>query len=263
MATIDATARVADGARIGDGVEVGPYCLVGPDVELKNGVRLIAHVNVTGATTIGEATVVYPFVTLDTPPQSVHYHGEPNKLVIGARCELREKVTMNIGTVAGGGVTRVGDRCIFMAASHVGHDCEVSDDVILAEHVALGGHASVGSSTFFGANSAVHQFVRVGEGVMVGGVSGVADDVIPFGFARGQHATLDGLNFVGLRGRGVSREELHQLRRAFRSLFLGDGEFGNRIERVASTFADDPLVQKIVAFVRAGGKRALMHPRRK
>ena len=174
MATIDATARVADAARIGDGVEVGPYCLVGPDVELKDGVRLIAHVNVTGATTIGEATVAYPFVSLGTPPQSVHYHGEPNKLVIGARCELREKVTMNIGTVAGGGVTRVGDRCIFMAASHVGHDCEVSDDVILAEHVALGGHASVGSSTFFGANSAVHQFVRVGEGVMVHGVSGVA-----------------------------------------------------------------------------------------
>jgi len=263
MVTIDATARVADTARLGDGVEIGPHCLVGPEVELKDGVRLIAHVSVTGATTIGEATLVYPFASLGTPPQSVHYRGEPNKLIIGARCELRELVTMNIGTTAGGGITRVGDRCRLMTGAHVGHDCDVGDNVTLAENVALGGHASVGSETFFGSNSAVHQFVRVGEGVMVGGVSGVADDVIPFGFARGQHATLDGLNFIGLRGRGVSREELHQLRRAFRSLFFGDGEFGNRIERVASTFADDPLVQKIVAFVRAGGKRALMHPRRR
>jgi UDP-N-acetylglucosamine acyltransferase len=193
----------------------------------------------------------------------VHYRGEPTKLVIGARCELREMVTINIGTAAGGGVTRVGDRCFLMAGSHVGHDCDVGDDVTLAENVALGGHVSVGSDTFFGANSAVHQFVRVGEGVTVGGVSGVASDVIPFGFACGQHATLDGFNVVGLRRRGVSRGELHQLRRAFRSLFLGDGVFGDRIERVASKFADDPLVQKIVAFIRAGGKRPLMHPRRR
>jgi UDP-N-acetylglucosamine acyltransferase len=262
MATIDATARVADGARIGDGVEIGPYCLVGHYVQLKDGVRLIAHVNVTGATTIGEATVVYPFASLGTPPQSVHYRGEPTKLVIGARCELGEMVTINIGTAAGGGVTRVGDRCFLMVASHVGHDCDVGDDVTLAENVALGGHVSVGSNSFLRGNSAVHQFVRVGDSVMVGSVSGVATDVIPFGFANGQHATLEGLNIVGLRSSGVSRGELHQLRRAFRSLFLGDGVFGDRIERVASTFAGDPLVQKIVAFVRAGHKRPLMHPRR-
>jgi UDP-N-acetylglucosamine acyltransferase len=150
-----------------------------------------------------------------------------------------------------------------MTASHVGHDCDVGDDVTLAENVALGGHVSVGSKTFFGGNSAVHQFVRVGESVMVGGVSGVANDVIPFGFASGQHATLEGLNVVGLRSSGISRRELHQLRRAFRSLFLGDGVLGDRIERVASEFADDPLVQKIVAFVRAGDKRPLMLPRRR
>ena len=152
MATIDATARVADGARIGDGVEIGPCCLVGPDVELKDGVRLIAHVNITGVTTIGESTVIYPFTSLGTPPQSVHYRGEPTKLVIGARCELGEMVTINIGTAAGGGVTRVGDRCFLMVASHVGHDCDVGDDVTLAENVALGGHASVGTETFFGSN---------------------------------------------------------------------------------------------------------------
>jgi UDP-N-acetylglucosamine acyltransferase len=262
MAT-DASARVADGALVGDGVDIGPYCLVGPDVELKDGVRLIAHVNVTGATRIGEATVVYPFASLGTPPQSVKYRGEPTKLVIGARCELREMVTINIGTAAGGGVTRVGDRCFLMAASHVGHDCNVGDDVTLAQNVALGGHVSIGSNTFLGGNSAVHQFVRVGEGVMVAGVSGVATDVIPFGFANGQYAMLHGLNVVGLRRRGVSREELHQLRRAFRSLFLGAGVFGDRVQRVANEFADEPLVQKIVAFVHAAGKRPLMRPPRK
>src|ERR1700733_10222259 len=145
---IDPTARVADGARIGADVEIGPYCLVGPQVELRSGVRLLSHVNITGVTTIGENTVVYPFSSLGTPPQSVHYHGGATRLVIGARCELRESVTMNTGTEAGGGVTRVGDRCLLMVGSHVGHDCDVADDVTLANNVVLGGHVSVGQHTF-------------------------------------------------------------------------------------------------------------------
>ena len=260
MAAIDASARVADGARIGDGVEIGPYCLVGPQVELKDGVRLVAHVNVTGATTIGDGTVVYPFASLGTPPQSVHYRGEPTKLAIGPRCEIREGVTMNIGTVGGGGVTRVGARGFFMISSHVGHDSDVGDDVTFANNAVLGGHVSIGNNVFLGGNSAVHQFVRIGEGVMVGGLSGVAANVVPFGFAKGQIATLDGLNVVGLRRRGISRAELHRLRQAFRALFLGEGVFVERIAKAAIEFADDPLVQKVIAFIRAGGKRPLMHP---
>jgi UDP-N-acetylglucosamine acyltransferase len=262
MAAIDGTARVAAGARLGDGVEIGPYCLVGPHVELKDGVRLLAHVNVAGATTIGEGTIVYPFASLGTPPQSVHYRGEPTELVIGARCELREGVTINIGTAAGGGVTRVGDRCFLMVGSHVGHDCNVGDDVTFANNAVLGGHVTVGSNTFLGGNSAVHQFARVGEGAMVGGLSGISTDLIPFGFGKGQIAELAGLNVVGLRRRGAARADLLRLRRAYRALFLGEGVFVDRLERVASEFADDELVQKIVAFVRAGGKRPLMHPAR-
>src|SRR6476660_3556677 len=156
---IDATARVADGARIGDGVEIGPYWVVGPDVELKDGVHLIGQVNVTGVTTVGEGTVVYPFASLGTAPQSVHYRGEPTQLVIGARCEVREGVTMNIGTKAGGGITRVGERCIFMVGSHVAHDCNVGDDVTFANNAVLGGHVGVGSGsgTFIGGNAAIHQ----------------------------------------------------------------------------------------------------------
>jgi UDP-N-acetylglucosamine acyltransferase len=260
---IDPTARVADGARIGDGVEIGPYCLVGPQVELQRGVRLLAHVNLTGVTTIGEATVVYPFCSLGTPPQSVHYRGGATRLVIGARCELRESVTMNTGTEAGGGITRVGDRCWFMVGSHVGHDCQVGNDVMLANNAVLGGHVTVGDHTFLGGHVAIHQFVRIGEGVMMAGMSAARDDIIPFGFALGQTGALVGLNVVGLRRRGATRAELHRLRRAYRSLFFTDGRIADRVEAVASEFADDPMVGKIVAFIRDGGKRPLMRPRGK
>ncbi len=258
---IDPTARVADGARIGEGVEIGPYCLVGPQVELSSGVRLIAHVNVTGATTIGEGTVVYPFSSLGTPPQSVHYRGGPTKLIVGARCELRESVTMNIGTEDGGGVTRLGDRCFIMVGAHVGHDCQVGNDVNLANNVVLGGHVSVGDSTFLGGHVAIHQYVRIGEGVMMAGMSAARDDIIPFGFALGQTGALVGLNVVGLRRRGATRAEMHKVRSAYRSLFFVEGRIADRVDAVEREFAGDPLVGKMIAFIRAGGKRPLMRPR--
>jgi UDP-N-acetylglucosamine acyltransferase len=260
---IDPTARVADGARIGADVEIGPYCLVGPQVELKAGVRLLSHVNVTGVTTIGEGTVVYPFSSLGTPPQSVHYRGGATRLVIGARCELREGVTMNTGTEAGGGVTTVGDRCFLMVGSHVGHDCHVADNVTFANNVVLGGHVSVGENTFLGGHVAIHQFVRIGEGVMMAGMSAARDDIIPFGFALGQTGALVGLNIVGLRRRGATRAEMHRLRSAYRSLFFTEGRIADRIDAVANEFADDPLVGKIIAFIRAEHKRPLMRPRSK
>jgi UDP-N-acetylglucosamine acyltransferase len=258
---IDPTARVAVGARIGESVEIGPYCLVGPQVELQRGVRLIAHVNVTGVTSIGDETIVYPFSSLGTPPQSVHYRGGATRLVIGARCELRESVTMNTGTEGGGGVTRVGDRCSFMVGCHIGHDCQVGDDVTFANKVVLGGHVSVADYTFLGGHVAIHQFVRIGEGAMMAGMSAARDDIIPFGFALGQTGALVGLNIVGLRRRGITRAQMQHLRRAYQSLFFVEGRLVDRIEEVARDFADDPLVGKIVAFVRAGGKRRLMRPR--
>ncbi len=258
---IDPTARVADGARIGDGVEIGPYCIIGPQVELQRGVRLLSHVNVTGATTIGAETVVYPFASLGTPPQSVHYKGGPTQLVIGASCELREGVTMNTGTEAGGGITSVGDRCSFMVGSHVGHDCHVGNSVTLANNTVLGGHVEVGDFTFLGGHVAIHQFVRIGEGVMMAGMSAARDDIIPFGFALGQTGALVGLNIVGLRRRGATKAEMHRIRRAYRSLFFVEGRLADRIEAVAQEFAGDPIVGKMIAFIRAGGKRPLMRPR--
>ena len=258
---IDPTARVADGARIGEGVEIGPYCLVGPQVQLGAGVRLLGHINITGVTSIGDGTVVYPFASLGTPPQSVHYRGGPTRLIIGAHCEVREGVTMNTGTEDGGGITRVGEHCTFMAGAHVGHDCTVGNDVTFANNAVLGGHVSVGNHTFLGGHTAVHQFVRVGEGVMIGGMSAARDDIIPFGFAFGQVANLVGLNTIGLRRRGATRAELHVLRKAYRGLFFAEGLFAERVDAVAKGFTGDPLVEKIVAFIRGGGKRPLMHPR--
>ena len=258
---IDPTARVAAGARIGDNVEIGPYCIVGPQVEIQSGARLLAHVHVTGVTTIGEGTVVYPFASLGTPPQSVHYRGGATRLVIGARCELRESVTMNTGTEDGGGVTYVGERCFFMVGSHVGHDCHVGNDVTLANNAVLGGHVRIGDYAFLGGHVAIHQFVRIGEGVMMAGMSATRADIIPFGFAFGQDAALVGLNIVGLRRRGATRTEMHRLRRAYRSLFFVRGRLADRIDVVEREFADDALVGKIVGFIRAGGKRPLMRPR--
>jgi len=256
---IDPTARVADGARIGDGVEIGPYCVIGPDVALGAGVRLVSHVSVTGVTSLGEGTVVYPFASLGTPPQSVHYRGGPTRLVIGPRCEVREHVTINTGTEAGGGITRVGERCFLMVACHIAHDCQIGNAVTFANNVTLGGHVSIGDNAFLGGLAAVHQFGRVGEGVMVGGLSPVRADIIPFGMARGEH--LVGLNVVGLRRRGLKRADIHRLRAAYRALFSGEGVFADRLEAVAGEFADDASVMKIIAFIRAGAKRALMHPR--
>jgi UDP-N-acetylglucosamine acyltransferase len=260
---VDPTARVADGARLGEGVEIGPYCTIGPQVELKNSVRLLSHVCVTGVTTVGDGTVIYPFSSLGTPPQSVHYRGGPTQLVIGAGCELREHVTMNTGTEAGGGITRIGDRCLFMVGSHVGHDCEVGNNVTFANNAVLGGHVTVGDFTFLGGHVAIHQFVRIGEGVMMAGMSAARDDIIPFGFALGQTGALVGLNIVGLRRRGATKEQMHRLRRAYRSLFFVEGRVADRIDAVAAEFGDDPLVGKVIAFVRSGAKRPLMRPRDK
>jgi UDP-N-acetylglucosamine acyltransferase len=260
-ARIDPTARVADGARLGAGVEVGPYCVIGPGAVLGDGCRLLAHVHVAGLTTIGSRAVVYPFVSLGTPPQSVHYKGEPTRLTIGADCVLRENVTMNTGTVGGGGETRVGDRGMFMVGSHVGHDCVVGNDVIFANCATLGGHCSVGDHVFFGGLSAAHQFVRIGDQAIVGGMTGIEFDVIPFGAVLGARAELAGLNIVGLKRRKFSREAIHSLRRAYRTLFFGSGPLAERVDRTAEEYAADSNVQKIVSFIRAGGKRPLTLPR--
>jgi UDP-N-acetylglucosamine acyltransferase len=243
---------------IGQGVSIGPYCVIRPNVVLGDGCRLVAHVHLDGHTSIGARTVVYPFASLGSPPQVLPSRGEATGLVVGDDCDIREGVTMSTGTLQGGGVTRVGDRCFFMAGAHVAHDCQVGNDVTFANNAVLAGHVTVGDHVFVAGQAAVHQFVRIGEGAMIGGMSGIGGDVIPFGFVFGTRAKLVGLNVVGMKRRGQSRENMHRLRRAYRSLFLGVGEFRVRLEMVATEFAGDPLVGKMVAFIRAGGSRPLL-----
>lgn len=258
MSAIDPTARIMPGAVIGADVSIGPYCVIGPNVAIGDNCRLLSHVNITGHTTIGTRTSIYPFASLGTPPQSVKYRGGPTRLVVGAECDIREGVTMNIGTEDDRGVTQVGDHCFFMVGSHVGHDCLIGNNVTMANNVVLGGHVTVEDHVIFGGHSAVHQFVRIGESAMIAGVTGIGADVIPFGFAIGQRGYLDGLNVVGMRRRGYSRADIHGLRQAYRALFMVRGHFKERVDAVARAFGEDPLVARVIAFIRAGNSRPLM-----
>jgi UDP-N-acetylglucosamine acyltransferase len=260
MPTIDPTARIEDGAVIGEGTSVGPYCTVGPHVVIGADCKLVAHVHVTAQTTIGDGCTIYPFVSLGTPPQSLSYRGELTKLEIGQGCTIREQVTMNAGTVAGGGITRVGDRGYFMNCSHVGHDCRVGNDVIFATSATLGGHSEIGDFVFIGGLSAVHQFTRVGAQVMIGALSGVRSDVIPFTLVSGQFAALVGLNVVGLKRRKFSRERLALLRSFYQKLFHGPGVFADRLNEVRHLAGSDPAIAEILTFIDAGKNRELCQP---
>jgi UDP-N-acetylglucosamine acyltransferase len=252
MSAIDPMARVAPGARIGDGASIGPYCIVGPDVAVGEGCRLIAHVHVTGHTTIGARTVVYPFASLGTPPQSVKYRGGPTRLAIGADCDIRESVTVNTGTEDDRGITEIGDHCFLMAGSHVAHDCKVGNHVTFANNVVLGGHVSVGDYTFLGGQAAVRQFVRIAEGAMIVGLSGIRADIIPWGMAQGPLASLVGINVVGLRRRGFAKADILRLREAYRELFFGDGVFRDRLARLEEACSGDPLIGAVLGFIHSG-----------
>ena len=258
---IHPTAIVESGARIGDGVRIGPYCVIGPQVELGAGCELLSNVVVAGRTRIGPRTRLFPFCSIGHAPQDLKYKGEPSTLEIGADCMIREGVTINPGTEGGGMVTRVGDRCAFLANSHVGHDCVVGNNVIFSNNVMLAGHCTVGDFAILGGGAAVIQFARVGAHAFLGGMSGLENDLIPYGMALGNRAHLSGLNIVGLQRRGFPREDIHNLRRAYRLLFADEGTLLERVEDVASEFKDHVIVQEIVAFIRAGGKRSLCTPR--
>ena len=252
---------VEEGARLGDGVRIGPFCHVGARVELGDGVEILSHAAISGLTRIGPRTRVFPFASIGHQPQDLKYHGEPSTLVIGADCVIREGVTMNPGTEGGGMTTSVGDRCVFLANSHVAHDARVGDNVILSNNVMLAGHTRIGNFVILGGGSAVQQFVRVGDHAFVGGLTGVDNDVIPYGMAMGNRAHLAGLNLVGLRRRGFAREAIHDLRRAYRVLFAAEGTLAERVEDVAAEFSTHPQVHEILDFIRDGGDRAIMTPR--
>jgi UDP-N-acetylglucosamine acyltransferase len=260
MSKIDPMARVADGAVIGEGVEIGPFCTIGPHVTIGAGTRLLSHVNVTSQTTIGENCTIYPFASLGAPPQIIGVGPELTRLKIGNGCVIRESVTMNAGSVRGGGITTVGDRGYFMNCAHVGHDCQVGNDVIFATSATLGGHCEIGDFVFMGGLSAVHQFTRIGPQAMIGGVCGVRGDIIPFGLVNGQYAALEGLNLIGMKRRKFTKERLATMRSFYQKLFHGPGVFAERLDRVQPLASEDTAIAEILAFIAGGKHRALCLP---
>ena len=260
MGGVHPSAVVAPGAQIDASATVGPFCVVGPDVVIGPDVTLKSHVVVTGQTVIGEGTTVFSFAVIGEVPQDLKFKGEQSRLEIGARNRIREHVTMNCGTEGGGGVTRIGDDGLFMAGCHIAHDAQVGDRVIVVNSAAIAGHCVLEDDVIIGGLSGVHQFVRVGRGAIIGAVTMVTNDVIPYGLVQAPRGELDGLNLVGLKRRGVARSDITALRAAFQMLAQGEGTFHNRAERLGAE-TDSDYVREIVDFVMGESDRHFLTPR--
>ena len=260
MSDIHQTAIVDPNATVGKNVQIGPYCVVGGEVTLGDGVKLHSHVVIDGDTNIGAGTEIYPFASIGTRPQDLKFSGEKSKLTIGVNNQIREYVTMNPGTEGGGLHTKVGDNCLFMMSAHVAHDCHVGDHVILANNATLAGHVVVGDYAIIGGLAAVHQFVRIGSHAMIGGMSGVENDVIPYGSVMGERANLSGLNIIGMKRRGFSKDDIHTLRNAYRMLFANEGTLGERVDDVAEMFSENDVVSGIISFIKEASSRGLTQP---
>lgn len=260
---IHSTAVIDPKAQLGADVKIGPYSVIGPNVVLHDRVELKSHVVVDGRTTIGEETVIYPFASIGHPPQDLKYHGEPSELHIGKKNTIREHCTMNPGTEAGAMKTVVGDGCLFMMSTHVAHDCMIGNHVIMANNATLGGHVTVGDHALIGGLAAVHQFVRIGAYAVIGGMSGVESDVIPYGRVKGERAFLAGLNLIGLERNGFSKDQIKNLQRAFNELFGDEGTMDQRIEMVSNDFSSDNAVMQIIDFARSKNRFPLCTPLKK
>ncbi len=255
---IHPSALVAPGAVIGEGVKIGPFCTVGPQAVLEDCVELVSHVVVDGRTRIGAAAKLYPFCTVGLAPQDLKYKGEDTETVIGPRTQIREHASIHRGTVTGTSVTRIGADCLLMACVHVAHDCHIGDGVIISNNVVMGGHVEVGNRAVLGGAAAVLQFVRIGAGAMVGGVTGVPADVAPYCFVFGPRAQMVGLNMVGLRRRGLDKAALHQIRAAHRFIFSGPGVFAERLLQARTQYGDDPYVAEMLDFMATPGRHGIL-----
>ena len=260
-AEIHATALVDERARIGENVRIGPWCIVGPHVTLGDGVHLHASVIVDGHTTLREEVEVYPFVTIGMAPQDLKYAGEPTLCEIGAKTIIRENVTIHRGTAQGHALTKIGASCLIMANAHVAHDCVLGARVIIVNNVVMGGHVEIADDAKVMGSAALHQFVRIGRGAVVGGVCGVEMDVIPYGSVLGNRARLVGLNWIGLKRSGVGPEEMQAMRRAFRTLYPRHGStevvLEARIADVRREYGHLPRIAEMLDFMEAPSRRGL------
>ena len=258
MPKIHPTAIISKSAEIGSGVVIGPFCIVNDNVKIGDGTALASHVVIESHTVIGSDNKLHSHAVIGGAPQDSSYNGEPTQLCIGDRNIIREQVTMNRGTVRGNGETRGGSDCLFMVGAHIAHDCFIGSNVTLINNATLGGHVTLGDRVVMGGLSAVHQFTRIGSGAMIGGMTGVERDVIPFGMVTGDRARLGGLNIVGLRRQGYAKPDISILRQAYQHLFLTDGVLAEKLPKIKVQFADSPLVACLVAFLSAESQRGIL-----
>ena len=256
---IHKTALVDSKAKISKNVQIGPYSIIGPNVEIGEGTVVQSHVNISGNTKIGSNNIIYSFASIGNDPQDLKYKGEETELKIGNNNKVREYVTINPGTSGGGGLTKVGNNCLFMVSSHIAHDCLVGDNVILANNVPLGGHAHVDDDAIIGGNSAVQQFTRVGKSAMIGGMCGVVRDVIPYGIAHGNRSILQGLNLIGLRRKNIPNKDIMVLSNAYKEIFKNENLTEN-LNTLSTEFRENDLVTEVVNFIEKDKKRPICTP---
>ena len=246
-------------AEISDKVNIGPFCYVGPNVKLKEGVELISNVHIEGKTEVGRGTKIFPFASIGTQPQDLKFKGEENSLIIGENNSIREYVTINPGTEGGGSTTIIGNNCLFMISSHIAHDCKIGNNVIIANNVPLGGHVTIEDSVVIGGNSAVQQFTRIGRLAMIGGMTGVLKDVIPFGLSIGNRNFLQGLNLIGLRRHKYDNQKIMGLDRAYKEIFSSKNLHEN-LSKINGEFKDNELVGEVIKFIEKDKKRPICSP---
>ena len=258
---VHASSIIEKGAEIGKNVKIGPFCHIGSSTLLGDGSLIHSNVVIQGQTAIGSNTEIFPFASIGHAPQDLKFMGEKSVLRIGKNNKIREYVTMSPGTEGGGMVTSIGDNCLFMVGAHVAHDCHVGNNIIMANNATLAGHVILGDFAIIGGLSAVHQFVRIGHHAMVGGMTGVEFDVIPFGQVQGDRAHLSGLNLIGLKRGNFSKEKINRLRAAYRMLFADEGTVKERVKDVAETFGQEPAVMEIIDFIKADSHRGVTQPK--
>ena len=255
---IHSTAIIDSKAKISENVHIGPYCVIGPNVEINENTVIQSHVNISGHTKIGKGNMIYPFVSINDP-QDLKYKGEPTVLVIGDNNKIREYVTINPGTIGGGGKTIIGNNCLFMVSSHVAHDCQLGNNIIIANNVAIAGHAIIDDHVIIGGNSAVQQFTRIGKMAMIGGMTGVLHDVIPYGLSTGNRNSLQGLNLIGLRRSKFDNKDILGLSNAYKEIFATKNLTEN-LGKLNGSFKNNPLVKEVIDFITQDKKRSICTP---
>ena len=246
-------------AKVSASAEIGPYVLIGPNVSIDANVVVHSHVNISGNTTIGEGCKIFPFASIGNDPQDLKYNGEKTKLIIGKNNTIREYVTINPGTIGGGGTTTIGNNCLFMISSHIAHDCTIGNNVIIANNVPIGGHGIIDDDVIIGGNAAVHQFTRIGKMAMIGGMTGVTTDVIPYGLSLGNRNYLEGINLIGLRRKNISNKDILELTSAYKEIFKTNNLKEN-LNKLNGEFKENKLVNDIIDFINKDKKRPICTP---